>query len=500
MPPAARSYNPEVVSCPTRACAGHVLVQGGRLPDWKATAALGSPRMAPGHPVDIRIAGGRIVAVGPSLDPLAGEDLLQVPGTIVLPGLHDHHLHLRSLVAAGRSIPVGPEEVRGRDELASALQRAPVDRLGWRRAVGYHESVAGELDRWSLDALAPGVPTRVQHRSGALWMVSSAAVDALGLEALDVAGVERDEQGRAKGRLFRMDDWLARRLPDGDPVTELAAVSRQLAARGLTGVTDATPDATPDSVAGLAAAVEDGRLLQRLHVMCAPDVDVPAHPLVTRGPHKVMLDDDRLPVLDDFVDVVRCAHGCGVPVAVHCVTPAQLALTVAALEAAGARPGDRVEHGSVVAAEFVAALARSRLTVVTNPGFVYARGDSYLEDVDERDVPFLYPCASLLDGGVTVAAGTDAPFGPADPWTALRAAVSRRTRGGRTVGAPEAVPLGTALALFTGAATAPGHPRSVAVGQPGDLCLLADGAVPEPGQSDPVVATVVAGRVVHRAG
>jgi predicted amidohydrolase YtcJ len=154
----------------------------------------------------------------------------------------------------------------------------------------------------------------------------------------------------------------------------------------------------------------------------------------------------------------------------------------------------------VVAHEFVPVLARSRLTVVTNPGFVYTRGDSYLEEVDERDVPSLYRCASLLDAGVTVAAGTDAPFGGADPWTAVRAAVSRSTRRGRTLGAPEAVPLATALGLFTGAATAPGHLRSVSVGQPGDLCLLADGAVPEPGQPNPVAATVVAGRVVHRAG
>jgi len=500
VPPVGRSYNPAVVSCPTGAGDGHVLVRGGRLPDWGATAESGSPRMAPGRPVDIRIAGGRIVAVEPGLNPHTGEDLLQVFGTIVLPGLHDHHLHLRSLVAAGRSIQVSPEEVRGRDELASTLQRAPVDRLGWRRAVGYHESVAGELNRWSLDAIAPGPPTRVQHRSGTLWMVNSAAVDFLGLEALDTAGVERDEQGQATGRLVRMDDWLARRLPDEDPVTELAAVSRHMAARGLTGVTDATPDATPDGVDGLAGAVEDGRLLQRLHLMCAPHVDVPAHPLVTRGPQKVMLDDDRLPALDDLIDVMRCAHGCGVSVAVHCVTPAQLALTVAAFEAAGVRPGDRVEHGSVVAAEFIPVLARARLTLVTNPGFVFARGDSYLEDVDEHDVPFLYPCASLLDGGVTVAAGTDAPFGPADPWTAIRAAVSRRTRGGRSVGASEAVSLATAIALFTGAATAPGHPRSVTVGQPGDLCLLADGAVPEPGQSDAVAATLVAGRLVHRAG
>ncbi len=96
--------------------------------------------------------------MGPVLNPELNDEVLAVPGTVVVPGLHDHHLHLRSLIAAGRSAAVGPADVGGRRELAAALRSAPVDRHGWRRAVGYHESVAGALDRWSLDALLPGAP------------------------------------------------------------------------------------------------------------------------------------------------------------------------------------------------------------------------------------------------------------------------------------------------------------------------------------------------------
>jgi predicted amidohydrolase YtcJ len=480
-----------------RSSGSGLLVHGGRLPDWRATATSGGMRIVPGRQVDVRIAGGVVAAVERGLEPRPDEDVLRVPEAVLLPGLHDHHLHLRALVAAGRSVAVGPAELRGAQALAAALRQAPLDGSGWRRAVGYHESVAGDLDRMALDALAPGVPVRVQHRSGAMWIVNSAGVDALGLENVDLPGIERDAAGRPTGRMVRLDAWLAGRLAEEDPATELGPVSRHLAAKGVAGVTDATPGSSADGVGALVRAVEGGGLVQRLHVMCPPAVGLPVHPRVSRGPHKVVLDDDGLPPLDDVADTVRASHGAGVPVAVHCVTAAQLALALAAFESAGAAPGDRIEHGSVIDPGFVAAIARLGLTVVTNPGFVRARGDAYLDDVDARDVPHLYRCASLLAGAVQLGAGTDAPFGPADPWTAVRGAVTRRTRGGRTLGAAEAVSLQRAVGLFTGTAASPGRVRHLAVEDPGDLCVLAEGSLPEP--HDTVLATVVAGRVVHHS-
>ena len=479
-----------------------LLLRRGRLPDWAGASGPASDAagIGAGRQVDIRVQGGRIAAVADELESCRGEEVLDAAGAVVLPGLHDHHLHLRALVAARRSMPVGPAEVAGAEGLRAALLHAATDSRGWRRAVGYHESVAGALDRWRLDALVPDAPVRVQHRSGAMWMLNTAAIDALGVEALDDPGVERDRGGRPTGRLLRMDGWLADRLPDEDPVAGLGPASRELLARGVTGVTDATPEADTAGVAALAGAVEDGRLLQRLHVMCAPDVEVPDHPLVSRGPRKVLLDDDRLPTVEEIERTVAAAHRAGVPVAVHCVTAAQIALALAAVEAAGAVPGDRIEHGSVIHPDLVARMAALGVTVVTNPGFVHARGDAYLAEVGERDIRHLYPCASLLRGGVRVAAATDAPFGPADPWTAVTAARTRRSRLGRAVVEGEAVPLATAVGLFTGHWADPARPRRIAVGEPGDFCLLQGGIVPRPGHPDTVAATVVAGRVLHRAG
>ena len=151
---------------------------------------------------------------------------------------------------------------------------------------------------------------------------------------------------------------------------ELASVSAQMAEYGITGVTDATPNIDSSSAIELTDAVSSGRFSQRLHLMCPPDVNVPYHEMVTRGPCKFMLDDDNLPVLDDFAGEIRAAHAAGSAVAVHCVTSLQLVLTVSALGIAGVVPGDRIEHASVVPPTLVGSLASLGVTVVTNPGFV----------------------------------------------------------------------------------------------------------------------------------
>ena len=127
----------------------------------------------------MRIAGGRIAEIGERARARAGEPVLDADGGALLPGLHDHHVHLLALAAALESVACGPPAVRDRAALAAALRGAPGE---WLRGVGYHESVAGALDRAALDALVPDRPARIQHRSGALWMLNSRAIERLGLD------------------------------------------------------------------------------------------------------------------------------------------------------------------------------------------------------------------------------------------------------------------------------------------------------------------------------
>ena len=132
-----------------------------------------------GRTADIRV-DDRILDVG-ELKPHKGEQLLDAAGATVIPGLHDHHVHLRSAAAALTSARVGPAEVKGRDDLARVLADTATGDDGWIRAVGYYESVAGPLDRDVLDEVSPQVPVRVQHRSGVLWTLNSAGLARVGL-------------------------------------------------------------------------------------------------------------------------------------------------------------------------------------------------------------------------------------------------------------------------------------------------------------------------------
>ncbi len=429
-----------------------------------------------GRRADVRIDGDRIAAVAPRLDPLRAERVVDAGGGALLPGLHDHHLHLLALAAAWESVACGPPAVRSRDALARALRRAPV-RGGWIRGVGYHESVAGPLGRDALDALRPDVPVRVQHRSGACWSLNGAALATLGLSRAPLpgpeeAGVERGSGGLPTGRVFRLDGWLRRKLGP-PPLPDLALVGRRLARAGITGATDATPSNGPDELALFERARADGALPQRLLLMGRADLPAPRSDAVARGPVKLLLDERALPGLDELCGRVRAARAAGRGVAIHCVTRAELLLAVAALADAGARGGDRIEHASVAPPEAAARLADLGLTVVTQPHFVCERGDDYLREVEADDRPWLYRGAGLLSAGVRLGGGTDAPFGAPDPWAAMRAAVDRTTRGGRKLAPEEALPPERALALFTTPAGDPGGaPRRVAPGAAADLVLL----------------------------
>ncbi|MDT5146114.1 MAG: hypothetical protein QOC58_759, partial [Mycobacterium sp.] len=69
-----------------------------------------------GGAVDIRV-GERIEELGDDLAARGGEGVLYAGGGTVLPGLHDHHVHLRSAASALDSFFVGPPGVSTKDEL-----------------------------------------------------------------------------------------------------------------------------------------------------------------------------------------------------------------------------------------------------------------------------------------------------------------------------------------------------------------------------------------------
>jgi predicted amidohydrolase YtcJ len=453
-----------------------------------------------GHRTDVRIIDGRVAEISTALPHHPGEDEIDVDGGALIPGLTDHHLHLHALAAVERSARCGPPAVHDRAALAAALAVAPADDHGWVRGIGYHETVAGDLDSTALDTLHPQRPVRIQHRSGALWILNGLAVRLLGITGADHPGIDRDPHGRPTGRLWRADGWLRTRLPHGAP-PDLTAVGARLARYGITSVTDATPDLDPAALHALGAATRTSAVPQHLTLLGTP-LGAKALAGTTTGPYKIVMADSGLPDLDTLTDRIRAAHATGRAVAVHCVTRESLVLLLAALDDAGAHPGDRVEHAALVPAELVHDLARRGLRVVTQPGFLADRGDRYLRDVPTADQGDLYRCRSLRDAGVPLAFSSDAPYGPLDPWVVIAAALDRRVPGDAVAGPAERLTPAAALDAYLAPADTPGGPpRQVTTGEPADLVLLdrpiAD-ALTAP-HADAVRATLIAGRIVHGA-
>jgi predicted amidohydrolase YtcJ len=403
-----------------------------------------------GRLCDVRVAEGRIATIAEQLLSERDEIVFDAAGGALLPGLHDHHIHLNATAAALASVRCGPPDVLDAQALAEALHRAPGE--GWLRGIGYHDGTTRGIDRTWLDRHGPDRPIRIQHRGGRMWIFNSRALATLGLRV------------PVDGRLIDGDAWLQARL--GAAAPSLEPVGARLARFGVTGLTEVTPRNTLADYRRLAEA----NLPQRLLIMGDSSLDLAA-PIgrSRRGAVKLHYHDHDLPSIDVLVAEIARAHTAGRSVASHCVTSAELLLMLAALEAAGPRMGDRIEHAAIVIPEAARWMAALGVTVVTQPHFLAERGDTYLAEVDPSDRPWLYRLRGLHAAGIPIAAGSDAPFGDLSPWLAMAAAVNRRPEFGEH----EELTPERALALYTGPADAPGGiSRRVAIGEAADLCVI----------------------------
>lgn len=442
---------------------------------------------------DVRLAGGQITAIG-ALSPQPGEAILDAAGGALLPGLHDHHIHLTALAARKTSVICGPPEVTDAATLAARLQAAPG--TGWIRGIMYHESLMGLPNAAALDALVADRPLRMQHRGGRLWLFNSAA-----LALLLAAAPPPPTLDLTTGHLFDADDWLRGALASQPP--QLGATSAQLATFGITGLTEMSPRNDAAMAAHFAAEQTRGALLQRLYVAGTLGLaNAPPGPWQL-GPAKLHLHEAALPDLDETIAFIRDAHAQRRPVASHCTTEVELVFTLAALAAAGPAAGlqDRIEHAGICPDHLLAEIAAMGLAVISQPHFIAERGDQYLTDVPTADHGALYRLAAFAKAGIPLAAGSDAPFGSADPWAAMAAAVSRQTGQGKILGAQEALTPEDALALFLADPQDLSRQRPLTPGAPADLCLL---TLPwakarRPLSAQNVAATFIKGGLVYQA-
>lgn len=214
------------------------------------------------------VRGERITAVGTAGDLrqmlTPGEEVIDLEGAVLLPGLTDSHLHTalyaRSLFAA---------DLRGAASLEEALQRVGLHvhqqveaaKAGgtWPQQPHWIFGTAWDHNLWeiplvpdrsALDSVTGSFPTALHSGDAHTWWVNSAALQALGVTAqsLDPPGghIERYDAGSQAGEptgilreaAGRPVEQLLASGAAGELTTQLAAAQRHLWAAGLTGVHD----------------------------------------------------------------------------------------------------------------------------------------------------------------------------------------------------------------------------------------------------------------------
>lgn len=411
------------------------------------------------EPVDVVVAGGRVAAITPagastSLDLAQGDaQRIDGEGRVLIPGLWDRHVHVNQWAMARRRFDVSgassPQHAAAitRDHLDDHKPGQPL--LGF----GYRPSLWAEPPhKRFLDEAAGSVPVILVATDLHSCWLNSAALVAYGFpESSD--GVARE--GDCFDLLRRLEN-----VPTEVLDSWVADALKAAAARGVTGVVDMemawNPGAWQRRVAAgmrLPVRVEAGFYAQDFDRAVEEGLssgrpllprDDPQAELLTAGPLKVIADGSlntrtafcfapyraegarERGVLnmepDELTALLTRARVAGISAAIHAIGDEANAVVIDAFGASGA--SGSIEHVQLLQARDVPRLAALGVEASIQPQHAVDDRDVCDEFWADR-VHDAYRMRSLLDAGVRLRFGSDAPVAPLDPWVAIGVAVAR---------------------------------------------------------------------------
>ncbi|MBB3045122.1 amidohydrolase family protein [Nocardioides soli] len=498
-----------------------ILIRNARL------VPIGSGEHAADAPVDVLIERGTVAGVGPDLDRPRDVDEIDAAGRWIIPGLWDQHTHLAQWTLASQRLDLAGARSPEDATLAVAdwiAQHPGLPVVGWgHRSAGWDREVTVS----ELDAVSGDTPVVLISGDGHHAWLNTTALMHLAMPVRD--------------SVVRETEWFAvyPRLATlvGSDGTSPEAYRRTLdaaAARGVAGLVDFEFGASREEW-----AERWGQGCDRLRIRWATYADtlddviaaglrtgdpLSADPRLTMGPLKIISDGSlntrtawccepygdahRLeypsgqPNLSgaELREQLARAHAGGLEIATHAIGDAAVREALAAYAETGARGA--IEHAQLCRRDDVRRMAELGVRASVQPAHL----------LDDRDVTDriwgarserCFAFRWMVDDGVELALGSDAPVSPLDPWLAMASAVHRSADERGPWHGEQALTVREALA-----ASVDGRP-TVGVGSRGDLVLLdRDPLLRDLDPADtaelgaalramPVATTVVAGHVVH---
>jgi predicted amidohydrolase YtcJ len=504
-----------------------ILIRNARL------VPIGAADEVPDGPVDVAVEHGMVVAVGPGAQRPAGAEEVDAGGRWLIPGLWDQHVHLGQWTLASQRLDLAaarsPEDAtRAVAERIAAYPDLPV--IGWgHRSGGWDREVTvSELDAVSGDTPVVLISGDAHHA----WLNTTALmhlampvrdsvvretewfatyprlVTLVGNDGTSPEAYRRTlDAAAAQGVVGMVDfefgggreEWAERWAQGCDRLrirwATYADTLDEVVAAGLrTG--DVLPGCDDRATMGPLKIISDGSLNTRTAWCCEPYADA----------HRLEYPAGQ-PNLDgaELRDLLARAHAGGLEVATHAIGDAAVAEALASYAETGARGS--IEHAQLARRADLRRMARLGIRASVQPAHLLDDRDlteRIWGERSERCFAFRW----MLEDGVQLALGSDAPVSPLDPWLAMAAAVHRSADERGPWHGEQSLSVREALA-----ASVDGQP-TVRVGSRGDLVLLdRDPLLRDLDHADPAdtaargealrsmgaVLTLVAGLAVHRS-
>jgi predicted amidohydrolase YtcJ len=458
----------------------------------------------------VGVADGRIRAIGTAEAVRAAmrpdAEIIDLGGRTVLPGFIDAHNHFLATGEALAALDVSYPRVRSIEDLVAAIAaRAATTPAGhWIRAVGLNHEKFPEgraPTRWDLDRATGDHPVMVQHLSGHLALVNSAALAARGLDERTSAPkggqLVRDLEGRLTGLCLDAAMGLVvpaavdigshgpnfhAEAPLEELVTHLDHAGRAYLAAGLTTVCD--PQVTRREFIAYRETQRRGQL--RVRTVCMPL----SNQLREFGAIGLagVFGDDRLAIggmkfyadgslisgtasfsqpygergeftgltywrPEELSAMVSEAHAAGWQVGIHAQGDHAIEMALAAIGGAlraarRADPRHRLEHAGFPTRAQLEQIVALGVVTVNQPLYLHDSGDEFLRRLGAR-AHRLQPLQEELALGIRVVLSSDAFVASYRPLETIAAAVRRRTRSGATIGADQSLTLEEAVRAYT---------------------------------------------------
>ncbi len=434
----------------------------------------------------IAVAGDRIVAVGTDdeISRYIGDEtnVIDLEGQTVIPGLIDAHVHFLRL--GNRLLQLDARNVSGKDEIIERVadQAAQAEPGEWIQGRGWDQN------RWTvkefptkeeLDGASPDNPVYIVRVDGhAAWVNS---------RALEIAGITQDTEDPAGGQIIRYASGepagtlvdnafrlVSRHIPPTSREQKRRAIAlaiEECISSGLTGVHEA--GGYREDIELYAEMMEADEFDLRINEFLRWPTDEQTLPhtyealdyYLEQGP-QVGLHDNRLTIRgikmsidgamgsrgaallepyeddpdnqglfrlseDEIYETILRGVEAGFQVTTHAIGDGANRVVLDAMERALAETGAqdtrlRIEHAQVLHPDDVPRFAELGVIPSMQPTHCTTDMNWIASRIGEERTEYAYAWRSLLDSGIRIAGGSDAPVEPVQPLPGIYAAITRR--------------------------------------------------------------------------